>query len=141
MAEITYTYDPSKLNDQGLDLMRFEIGDTFVDGGKKTCALCDQEYEAIIAKNPDSWNNAKYACVCAIVNKLAYQSDYSAGGMSLSLSQRFKQWQELKREMAKQLSSSVPVVDFGNIDGSVENLHYFKLGMHDNATGTDGGRS
>ena len=100
MAE-TYSYDPSKLADPGVDLMRLELGDTFAAGGKDTCALCDEEYAAIISKHPESWNNAKYACVSAIVNKLAFQNDYSAGGMSMSLSQRFNQWQQLKQEMTK----------------------------------------
>jgi hypothetical protein len=139
MAEITYTYDPSKLADHGSDRMRFDLGDTFTDGGKKTCALCDQEYAAIISIHPDSWNNAKYACVSSIVNKLAFQNDYSAGGMSLSLSQRFKQWQELKKELSKSLSVSVPAVVKMPAGNNLTDQHYFNLGMHDILPGEEGG--
>ncbi|MBC3798033.1 hypothetical protein [Acetobacterium tundrae] len=136
---ITYTYDPGKLDVEGMDLMRLEIGDTFVDGGKKTCALCDEEYSAIISKHPDNWNNAKYACVCAIVNKLAFQNDYSSGGMSLSLSQRFTQWQELKKEMAAAYGGTVPVVAFNdNVGNATDSLHYFSFGMHDIMPGEEG---
>ena len=39
----TYSYDPSNLKENGVDLMRFELGDTMVDGKEKTCALCDEE--------------------------------------------------------------------------------------------------
>ena len=39
----TYAYDPSKLAERGKDLMRFELGDTMVEGGQDTCALCDEE--------------------------------------------------------------------------------------------------
>lgn len=139
MAE-TYSYDPSKLADPGVDLMRLELGDTFIAGGKDTCALCDEEYAAIISKHPESWNNAKYACVSAIVNKLAFQNDYSAGGMSMSLSQRFKQWQQLKQEMTKTMAAGVPVVDFKNAAGiqSPSELHYFTFGMHDILPGQEG---
>lgn len=138
MAE-TYSYNPGNLTTPGVDLMRFELGDTFVAGGMSTCALCDEEYAAIITKHPDAWNNAKYACVSAILNKLAFQNDYSAAGMSLSLSQRFSQWQQIKQEMAKLLSTNVPVVDFKDAAGNTTNdLHYFTLGMHDIMPGMEG---
>lgn len=137
MAE-TYSYDPSKLAEQGLDRMRFDLGDTFTDGGKKTCALCDQEYAAIISIHPDSFNNAKYACVSAIVNKLAFQNDYSAGGMSLSLSQRFKQWQELKKELSKSVSAGVPTGVLAATGNNLTGPHYFDLGMHDILPGEEG---
>lgn len=48
MAQLTYTYDASKIAEHGLDQMRFELGDTMVDGGVETCALSDQEYKAVI---------------------------------------------------------------------------------------------
>ena len=45
---MTYTYDPLKIKDRGKDQMRFEIGDTLVDGGADTCALSDEEYEGML---------------------------------------------------------------------------------------------
>ncbi|MGO5028967.1 hypothetical protein [Candidatus Agathobaculum pullicola] len=46
----TYTYDPSMITLKGKDQMRFELGDTVIQGGNMTAALCDEEYEAIITK-------------------------------------------------------------------------------------------
>ena len=37
----TYSYDPAKLEEDGKDLMRFQLGDTMVEGKEKTCALTD----------------------------------------------------------------------------------------------------
>ena len=44
----TYSYDPVKIGSPGVDRMRFEIGDTMVEGEQETCALSDEEYKAII---------------------------------------------------------------------------------------------
>ena len=44
----TYTYDPSKIQENGKDRMRFELGDTMVEGEAETCALSDEEYTAIL---------------------------------------------------------------------------------------------
>lgn len=46
----TYTYDPSMITVEGKDRMRFELGDTVVQGGNLTAALCDEEYEVTIAQ-------------------------------------------------------------------------------------------
>ena len=44
----TYSYDPAKLEEEGKDFMRFQLGDTMVEGKEKTCALTDEEYNAIL---------------------------------------------------------------------------------------------
>ena len=49
MKKKTYTYNPEKIGEPGVDRMRFEIGDTMVEGEQETSALCNEEYEAIIA--------------------------------------------------------------------------------------------
>ena len=66
MAQLTYTYDASKIAEHGLDQMRFELGDTMVEGGTETCALSDQEYKAVIEAYP-RWKRAKLACVESIL--------------------------------------------------------------------------
>lgn len=44
---MTYSYDPTQIRARGKDQMRFELGDTQTDGGADTCALADEEYEAV----------------------------------------------------------------------------------------------
>ena len=45
----TYTYEPDHIKENGKDRMRFELGDTMVEGGVETCALCDEEYTAALS--------------------------------------------------------------------------------------------
>ena len=43
-----YTYEPALIGEYGKDRMRFELGDTMVQDGKLTCALCDEEYITLL---------------------------------------------------------------------------------------------
>ena len=132
--EMTYTYDPTKMADGGKDQMRFELQDIAVAGAQETCVLSDQEYETIIAKATEagqSWKNAKYQCLRAIEMRMAYEVDFSADGLSLSLSQRYERWKALKRELEEEMqyiSANPAALGRGSLDGG----HYFRAGMHDN---------
>ena len=44
--ERKYTYEPEKISENGKDRMRFELGDTMVEGGADTSALADAEITA-----------------------------------------------------------------------------------------------
>ena len=48
----TYTYEPEKISENGKDRMRFELGDTMVEGGPDTSALTDEEITAAIEMFP-----------------------------------------------------------------------------------------
>ena len=45
----TYTYDPEKILENGLDRMRFELGDIMVEGREATAALADEEIRAALS--------------------------------------------------------------------------------------------
>ena len=66
MAQPAYSSDPEKINEPGKDKMRFELGDTMVEGGVDTCALTDAEYTAIIEATP-RWKRAKLRCLESIL--------------------------------------------------------------------------
>lgn len=104
MAKNSYSYDPTKITEGGIDQMRFELGDTVVDMDNVTSPLCDEEYHAILQKYGKNWRRAKYHCLRAIVMKMSYEVDTSVGGLSYSMNQRFERWKvmldELKKEMA-----------------------------------------
>lgn len=106
----TYSYDPTKITEGGVHQMRFELGDTMVEQGPMTCPLCNEEYAAILSKHGHNWRMARYVCLKAIVMKLSYEVDTSVGGLSYSLSDRYKRWKEMLDEEKKALSavSSVP---------------------------------
>ena len=111
---MTYTYDPTKITEQGVDQMRFELGDTVVDMAGITSPLCDEEYNAIIEKYGSNWRKARYHCLKAIVMKLSYEVDTSVGGLSYSLSERFERWKKMLDEEKKEMRGISGVPRAGN---------------------------
>ena len=105
MASVTYSYDPTKITEGGMDQMRFELGDTVVDLETITSPLCDEEYTAIINKYGKNWRIAKLKCLEAIVMKLSYEVNTSVGGLSYSLSERYERWKTMYAEAKKQANA------------------------------------
>ncbi len=125
----SYTYDPTKINRDGVDRMRFELGDTVVDQGAIVSPLCDEEYAAMIAQHKD-WRRAKIACLRAIVMGWAHEVDTSVSGLSYSLSQRYERWKGMldKEEAKLRSATGVPVVNKSSVSGR----HYFYNDLHAN---------
>ena len=126
---MNYTYDPTKIGEKGLDRMRFELGDCEVDGGEDPCALSDEEYTALISRADSEgrgWTFAKFLCVLGIVTRYANEADFSAGGGSILLSQRYERWKDIYDKLKK--SFQYPVIN--KTEKSTED--YFQFGMHDN---------
>ena len=98
----TYTYEPSKITEGGINQMRFELGDTIVDLDNITSPLCDEEYKAILDKHGKNWRLAKLKCLEAIVMKLSFEVDTSVGGLSYSLSSRADRWKTMLDEAKKE---------------------------------------
>lgn len=107
----SFTYDPTKITNNGLDQMRFELGDTVVDMGAITSPLCDEEYTAIIGKYGKSWRTAKLKCLEAIVMKLSYEVNTSIDGLSYSLEARAERWKKMLDDAKKEARAvaGVPV--------------------------------
>lgn len=110
----TYSYDPAKITEGGVDQMRFELGDTVVDMDGITSPLCDEEYNAIIKKYGNSWRRAKYECLKAICMKLSYEVNTSVGGLSYSLSERYERFKKMKDDAKKELAAIHGVPRAGN---------------------------
>lgn len=127
MAQSAYTYDPSKIAEGGKDQMRFELGDTMVDGGADTCALNDAEYTAIIEATP-RWKKAKLRCIESILFRFSYEVDTRVGALSLSLSQRLEAWRKLRDELKAEVEIAAPIAHPQAIGGP----HYFHAGMMEN---------
>ena len=112
-----YSYDPGKLSERGKDLMRFELGDTMVEGKEKTCALTDEEYTAILEMHKN-WKRAKLACLETIFRRFSYEVDTQTGPLSLQFGNRAKLWQEeyekLKASVAQNCLSAAAISAQGN---------------------------
>lgn len=136
MAQPTYTYDPTKISDGGKDQMRFELGDTMVEGGSDTCALTDEEYTAIIKATP-RWKRAKLRCIESILFRFSYEVDTKVGALSLALRDRREAWEKLRDKLEAELGQGAPAAN----PQAISENHYFHVGMMENrrAGGTEGG--
>jgi hypothetical protein len=138
MMAKTYTYDPARITENGKDRMRFELGDTMVEGGAETCALTDEEYNAIIMHYPSKWKKAKLELLRSIMHRFAYEVNTTVGPLSLQLRGRFEAWKTLYDELSKKVGNmAVPSMNSSITDKPP----YFYEGMHNNPRdgGTEGG--
>ena len=143
----SYTYNPANLTDYGKDRMRFELGDTMVEGGVDTCALCDEEYAAVLSTKIHTarqWKKAKLRCIESIFRRFAYEADTKNGPVSLSLGDRAKLWKDmydqLKAELKTGAASADAILALADHPGTGEiTPPYFYNGMmsHEEAEGQD----
>ena len=128
MADRSYTYDPTKIVGKGKDRMRFELGDTMVEGGPETAALTDEEINAVLEMYPNKWKKAKLALVESICRRFSYEVDTDVGPLSLGLQARVEVWREMYKELKAELNYFVPSANPAAISGTP----YFYKGMMDN---------
>lgn len=112
---MTYSYDPTKIRERGKDQMRFELGDTVTEGGADTCALSDEEYNAVLEglkEGKKAWMRAKLAVLEAIMFKVSYQVDTKVDILQYGLSDRAAHWKQLYDDLKKDVraSASVPTM-------------------------------
>ena len=127
----TYSYDPSQIYDNGLNQMRFELQDNIIEGEGVTCALCDEEYKAII-ENEKLWKRAKLKCLKAIIMKFAYEVNTSTDGLSYSLNERYPRWKAMYDDLKKTTTLAVPVCDPSALGNPPGRPPYFYENMHTN---------
>lgn len=130
---MNYSYDPTKIRQRGKDQMRFELGDTQVEGGADTCALADEEYEAVldgIKEGKKAWLFAKLAVLEAILFKLSYQVDTRIDVLEYDLGERADRWKKLYDDVKKQ---TLALASVPNLAPSItETPPYFHKEMQSN---------
>lgn len=127
----SYTYDPGKIKELGKDRMRFELGDTMVEGNSDTTALTDEEIQAAVELYPKAWKRAKLMLLESICRRFAYEPDTKTGPLSLSLQDRAKIWRSDYEALKKEVSddtASVPLSVCGSNGGNA----YFHTDMQRN---------
>lgn len=129
MARGSYTYSPGKITEPGMDRMRFELGDTMVEGLSDTTALTDEEIQAAIEVHPKSWKRAKLMLLESLCRRFAYEVDTKTGPLWLYMQERAKLWRQdydsLKKEVAAEACSIPPQF----ADGAYNKPPYFYTGM------------
>lgn len=130
---MTYSYDPAKIRQRGKDRMRFELGDTQTEGGADTCALADEEYEAILDGIKDgkkAWLFAKLTVLEAILFKLSYQVDTKIDVLEYGLGERAGRWKKLYDDLKKQALAAVSIPTLA--PSQTQRAPYFHKEMHPN---------
>ena len=100
-----FSYDPTRIDEYGLDRMRFELGDTMVEEPEKTAYLCDEEIEAVI-KSSSTWKRAQFRLVDSLVRRFAYEVDEHADPASWAWHQRYEQWKKMRDELKSEAEAS-----------------------------------
>lgn len=132
MAKGTYTYEPVNISTYGKDRMRFELGDTMVEGGSDTTALTDEEIQAAIDMHQRSWKKAKLMLLESLYHRFAYEVDTRTGSLSLSFHDRAKLWKEEYEKLKKEVSVQCSIPNFGNSNSVCHKPPYFYTGMQQN---------
>lgn len=139
---MTYSYDPAKIRERGKDRMRFELGDTVTEGGADTCALSDEEYDAILdglKEGKKAWIHAKLAVLEAIMFRFSYQVDTKVDVLQYGLGDRAAHWKQLYDDLKKQVRASVSVPAMAS---AIQNTPpYFHTGMEENPRAVHGASS
>lgn len=132
MAKGVYTYEPGNVTEFGKDRMRFELGDTMVEGNSDTAALTDEEIQAALDTYPVSWKRAKLMLLESLYRRFSYEVNTRTGPLSLNMHDRAELWkkdyEDLKKEVAAE-SCNVPSDAAG---GSSRKPPYFYTGMQQN---------
>lgn len=132
MAKGTYTYEPANILNYGKDRMRFELGDTMVEGGSDTTALTDEEIQAAIDTYQRSWKKAKLMLLESLYHRFAYEVNTKTGPLSLELHDRAKLWKEEYEKLKKEVSVQSSIPNFSNNHTEQQKSPYFYTGMQQN---------
>lgn len=127
---MTFTFDPSAIDDRGLNQLRFELGDVFVDEPEKTAYLTDEEILTVLSSSA-TFKRAKFRLIESLLRRFSYEVDTKVADMDLKLHQRINAWErEFKRLKAEidgeDVASNSKLRAFG-----VGRPPAFWLGQHD----------
>lgn len=131
MASSAYTYEPGNIRESGKDRMRFELGDTMVEGGPDTTALTDTEIQAAIETYPASWKRAKLMLLESLCRRFSYEVDTKTGPLSLAMNDRAELWRKDYEALKKEVSIGSCRVPAGAAGGNGK-PPYFYTGMQQN---------
>ncbi len=131
MAKGSYTYDTGKLKEFGKDRMRFELGDTMVEGLSDTTALTDEEIQAAVESYPKSWKRAKLMLLESLCRRFAYEVDTKTGPLWLYMQERAKVWREDYDKVKKEVSAESYSISLSG-NRAPNKPPYFYTGMQRN---------
>lgn len=127
---MNYSYDPTKIGENGLDKMRFELGDCLVVEPEKTCYLSDEEIEAVLGSSR-TWRRAKYRLVESLLRRFSYEVDTKIQNAEWSLSDRVDEWRRLYNQLKGEVEAEELAEGGFGLSGAKSRPPIFRIGMHD----------
>lgn len=126
---MTYTYDATKINDGGLNQMRFFLGDVFTAEPEKDSFVSDEEIIAVL-EGSESFKHAALRLVETLLHRFMYEVDTEVREAKWALSQRIKFWQDLHKKLKDELETGDTAAAFG-FAASSSRPPIFTVGLHD----------
>ena len=125
-----FSFDPTLINDGGLNQMRHELGDVLVAEPEKDSYLCDEEILAAI-HGSKSWKRAKLRLVESLLFRFSYEVDTKVHEAEWKLSQRVDEWEKLRKRLQDEIEEEKVAVVFG-FDAKFRRPPIFRIAQHDN---------
>ena len=128
---MTYSYDPTKISDGGLNEVRFALGDVFVETPERDAYLSDEEILEAIASSK-SLKRAELKLVESLLARFSYEVDEKIREAEWKLSDRIKNWEALRKRL-KGETDSEEILSGGafGLKNSKARPPIFRIGMND----------
>ena len=127
---MNYSYDPAKIGEDGLDKMRFELGDCLVLEPEKTCYLSDEEILAVL-ESSKTWRRAKFRLVESLLRRFSYETDVKIQNAEWSLSDRVEEWRRLYKQLKGEVEAEELAEGGFGLSSRKSRPPIFRIGMHD----------
>ena len=127
---MTYSYNPARIGEDGLDKMRFELGDCLVVEPEKTCYLSDEEILAVL-ESSKTWRRAKFRLVESLLRRFSYEVDTKIQNAEWSMSDRVDEWRRLYNQLKGELEAEELAESNFGFTGKKSRPPVFNIGMHD----------
>lgn len=126
---MTFSYNPSEINDEGLNQMRFCLGDCLVED-EQMRYLSNEEICAAL-EGSKSFKHAMLRLVESLLMRFAYETSVEIREAKWYLSDRIKTWQALHKKLKDELDAEdILGINFG-LRGKKSRPPIFKIGMND----------
>ena len=80
-----YLQSGEKIGEQGVDRMRFELGDTMVEGENRKPALCATKNTRPSLRQEKTWKRAKLAALESIMRRFGMEVNTTVGPLKLEM--------------------------------------------------------
>ena len=127
---MTFSYDATKINDGGLNQVRFELGDVLVEEPEKSAYLSDEEILAVL-ESSKTWRRAKFRLVESLLRRFSYETDVKIQNAEWSLSDRVDEWRRLYNQLKGEVEAEELAEGGFGLSSRKSRPPIFRIGMHD----------